>query len=148
MHLLCLILLMSQPLKLMAQHSIPGSLSWITFIQMHNFPLEPNPDTLSFFIVYMSHHIHPKSVRSYLSSLIHKLEPNFPSVHKVCLICLVVKVMKRCMKSRGKAVRRKLPLVVLDLNFIKNRFSFSQSHDDLLFAALITTGFQIGRAHV
>ena len=44
--------------------------SWIAFIQMHNFPLEPNPDTLSFFVVYMSHHIHPKSVRSYLSGLI------------------------------------------------------------------------------
>ena len=49
--------------------------------------------------------------------------------------------MKGCMKSRGEAVRRKLPLAVSDLIFIKNRFSFSQSHDNLLFAALITTGF-------
>ena len=57
--------------------------SWIAFIQMHHFPLEPNPDTLSFFVVYMSHHIRPKSVKSYLSGLVQQLEPDFPSIREV-----------------------------------------------------------------
>ena len=84
--------------------------SWIAFIQMHHFPLEPNPDTLSFFIVYMSHHIWPKSVKSYLSGLVQQLEPDFPSIREVRANRLVVKVMKGCMKMRGQTVRRKLPL--------------------------------------
>ena len=115
--------------------------SWIAFIQMHDFPLEPNPDTLSFFIVYMSHHIHPKSIQSYLSGLVRQLEPDFPNVCEVHLSSLVVKVMKGCMKTRGVTVRRKLPLSVSDLRFIKKRFSSSKSHDDLLFVTLITTSF-------
>jgi hypothetical protein len=110
---------------------------------MHNFPLEPNIDTLSFFIVYMSHHIRPKSVKSYLSGLVQQLEPDFPSVREVRLNRLVVKVMKGCMKSKGVPIRRKLPLSIDDLVFLTNKFSSSQSqhHDDLLFAALISTGF-------
>jgi hypothetical protein len=111
------------------------------FIRMHNFPLEPNIDTLSFFIVYMSHHIWPKSIKSYLSGLVQQLEPDFPSIRDVHLNCLVVKVMKGCLKSRGVAVRRKLPLSIDDLKYIANKYSSSQRHDDLLFAAQISTGF-------
>jgi hypothetical protein len=109
--------------------------SWIAFIKMHNFPLELNIDTLSFFIVYMSHHIRPKSVKYYLSGLVRKLEPDFPSVREVRLSRLVVKVMKGCMKSRGVAVRRKLPLSINDLQFIINKLSSTHLHDDLLFRA-------------
>ena len=115
--------------------------SWIAFIQMHHFPLEPNPDTLSFFVVYMSHHIRPKSVKSYLSGLVQQLEPDFPSIREVRASRLVVKVMKGCMKMRGQAVRRKLPLSLPDLLFISKRFSSSKSHDDLLWTTLVITGF-------
>jgi hypothetical protein len=31
--------------------------SYISFTTTHNFPIDPTPDTLSFFIVYMFHHI-------------------------------------------------------------------------------------------
>ena len=41
--------------------------SYLTFVQIHNFPVKPTPDTLSFFIVFMCHHIKPKSVNTYLS---------------------------------------------------------------------------------
>jgi hypothetical protein len=115
--------------------------SWITFIHMHHFPLEPNPDTLSFFVVYMSHHIRPKSVKSYLSGLVQQLEPDYPSVRAVRNTRLVVKVMKGCMKARGQAVRRKLPLSFDDLVFVNNKFISSKSHNDLLFAAILITGF-------
>ena len=83
--------------------------SWIAFIQMHHFPLEPNPDTLSFFVVFMSHHIQPKSVKSYLSGLVQQLEPDYPSIREIRKCCLVIKVMKGCEKTRGQAVQRKLP---------------------------------------
>ncbi|KAH7869241.1 uncharacterized protein C8R40DRAFT_1176903 [Lentinula edodes] len=42
--------------------------SYIACCTMHSFPLDPTPDTLSFFIVYMSHHIEPRSVGTYLSA--------------------------------------------------------------------------------
>jgi hypothetical protein len=115
--------------------------SWLAFIQMHCFPFEPTPDTLSFFIVYMSHHIRPKSVKSYLSGLVQQLEPDYPSIREVRKNLLVVKVMKGCLKARGQAVRRKLPLSFEDLCFINGKFISSNSHDDLLFAALVVTGF-------
>jgi hypothetical protein len=41
--------------------------SYLDFVKNHNFPIEPTPDTLSYFVVYMSHHIKPNSVDTYLS---------------------------------------------------------------------------------
>jgi hypothetical protein len=29
--------------------------SYLTFVCLHNFPVEPTPDTLSFYIVFMPH---------------------------------------------------------------------------------------------
>lgn len=43
--------------------------SYLNFIWMHDFPVEPTPDTLSFFTVYMSFHIKPNSVDTYLSGI-------------------------------------------------------------------------------
>ena len=41
--------------------------SYLEFCCLHKFPIEPTADTLSFFTVYMCHHIRPSSVDSYLS---------------------------------------------------------------------------------
>jgi len=38
-------------------------------------------------------------------------------------------------------VQRKKPLSIHDVSFITNRFQFSTSHDNLLFTALLVTGF-------
>jgi hypothetical protein len=54
--------------------------SYISFTTTHNFSINPTPDTLSFFIVYMSHHINPRSVATYLSGISQQLEPYFPSI--------------------------------------------------------------------
>jgi hypothetical protein len=54
--------------------------SYLTFIRIHDFPVEPTPNTLSFFTVFMCHHIKPDSVDSYLSGICQQLEPYFPSV--------------------------------------------------------------------
>ena len=55
--------------------------SYLTFVRMHDFPVEPTADTLSFFTVYMCHHIKPSSVDNYLlqfSFLVPFLSPFVP----------------------------------------------------------------------
>ena len=49
---------------------------FLTFCKLHSFPLDPTPETLSFFIVFMSHHIKPHLVMQYLSSIINSLKPS------------------------------------------------------------------------
>src|SRR5437016_1969194 len=56
--------------------------SYLNFVCLHDFPVDPTPDTLSFFTVYMSHHIKPDSVDTYLSGICQQLEPFFPDVRK------------------------------------------------------------------
>jgi hypothetical protein len=52
--------------------------SYLAFTRLHNFPTEPTEDTLSFFVVFMSRHINPRSVSTYLSGIAQQLEPFFP----------------------------------------------------------------------
>ena len=123
-------------------HSYGSALnSWLAFTRMHDFSIEPNPDTLSFFIVYMSYHISPRSVKTYLSGLVQQLEPNFPSVREVRASRLVVKTMKGCLKTRSQAIQRKLPITVHNLQLLVDRLPPSPDHDDLLFCTLLSTGF-------
>ena len=56
--------------------------SYLEFVKNHSFPIDPTPNTLSFYAVYMSHYIKPSSVDSYLSDICQKLEPFFPDVQK------------------------------------------------------------------
>lgn len=57
--------------------------SYVAFWCSHNFPIDPTPDTLSFYTVYMAHHIKPSLVDSYLSGICNKLEPLYPDVCKI-----------------------------------------------------------------
>jgi hypothetical protein len=57
-------------------------ISYLTFCKIHNFSIEPTEETFSFFIVYMSTHTKPNSVKSYLSGICNQLEPFFPDVQK------------------------------------------------------------------
>ena len=45
--------------------------SYLTFVCLHNLPVEPNADTLSFYTVWMCHHIKPDSVQCRHISLWH-----------------------------------------------------------------------------
>ena len=89
--------------------------SWIAFTEMHQFPIEPTSDTLSFYIVYMSHYISPRSVQSYLAGLVQQLEPDFPQIREIRASPLITKVMKGCINMRAKEVRRKRLLSMHDL---------------------------------
>ena len=115
--------------------------SYLTFVRLHNMPVEPTPDTLSFFTVFMSHHIDPKSVSNYLSGICQQLEPYFPNVRPSRHSPLVDRTMKGCLRLRGKAVTRKRALTFSDLYTVLQKLSNSVNHDDLLFKSMLLTGF-------
>jgi len=115
--------------------------SWLSFVNMHGFSFEPTQDTLSFFVVYMSHHISPRSVKSYLSGIVQLLEPDFPSIREIRSSKFINKIMKGCLKSHSQPIRRKDPLSVQDLRIVREKYQHSPSHNDLLFATMVFTGF-------
>jgi hypothetical protein len=115
--------------------------SFLTFVRLHDFPVEPTPDTLSFFIVFMSHHIDPASVKNYLSGICQQLEPYFPDVRKNRLSQLVVRTMTGCLRLKGSAAKRKRALTLSDLIRVLSDLLPSASHDDKLFLAMLFTGF-------
>ena len=115
--------------------------SYLTFVRIHNFPVEPTPDTLSFFIVFMCHHIKPDSVDTYLSGICHQLEPYFPSVRSIRNSMICKRTLAGCKRLRGTPTKRKRALTKDDLHRVVSHYSDSMSHDDLLFVSLLLTGF-------
>jgi hypothetical protein len=115
--------------------------SYLTFVRLHDLPVEPTPDTLSFFTVFMSHHIDPKSVSSYLSGICQQLEAYFPNVRHARNSPLVERTMKGCLRLHGSAVKRKRALTLSDLSIVFQSLSSSHNHDDLLFLAILFTSF-------
>jgi hypothetical protein len=72
--------------------------SYITFCNLHNLPIDPTPDTLSFFVVFLSTYIKPDSVNSYLSGICRQLEAFFPDVRLHRRSLLVSRTMAGCMR--------------------------------------------------
>ena len=54
--------------------------SYLTFCKLHDLPVEPTPQTLSYYTTFQCFHINPKSVDSYLSGICNQLEPYFPDI--------------------------------------------------------------------
>ena len=115
--------------------------SYLTFVRIHNFPVEPTLDSLSFFTVFMCHHIKPDSVDSYLSGICHQLEPYFPRVRDIRKSMLCKRTLIGCKRLRGVPTNRKRALTMSDLHLVINHYSNSQFHDDFLFVSQIVTGF-------
>jgi hypothetical protein len=115
--------------------------SYLSFVRMHHFPVEPTPDTLSFFTVYMSHHIKPSSVDNYLSGICQQLEPYFPSVREARKSMVCKCTLTGCKRLRGAPTRRKRALSMDDLHLVVQHYSQSQDHDDRLFVTQLLTGF-------
>jgi hypothetical protein len=115
--------------------------SYLTFVRNHNFPVEPTADTLSFYATYMAHHINPRSVVSYLSGISQQLEPYFPGVREARKSPLVERTLKGCQRLKGVATKRKRALAISDLLHVVNDLKSSTQHDDLLFLAILLTGF-------
>ncbi|KAF8585603.1 hypothetical protein K439DRAFT_1615876 [Ramaria rubella] len=115
--------------------------SYLTFVKLHGFAVEPTIDILSFYIVYMSHHIKPQSVGSYLSGICNLLEPHFPNVHELRKHQLVVHTLNGMKKLRGAhPPARKWPISDSDLLCLLDHYA-SPSYDNLLFIMMLLTGF-------
>ena len=115
--------------------------SYLNFVKLHDLAVEPTPETLSFFMVYMCHHINPRSVNSYLSGISQQLETHFPSVKEARNSTLVRRTLQGCMRMKGTATVRKRALTIDDLHVVVDHYSTSLLHDDLLFVAMLITGF-------
>ncbi|KAF9001441.1 hypothetical protein BDZ89DRAFT_968319 [Hymenopellis radicata] len=115
--------------------------SYLSFCSIHQMPVTPTIDTLSFFVVYMSAHIQPRSVGSYLSGISNKLEPYFPEVRANRSSYLVKRTLAGCLKMHGTPVKRKLPLSRNHVLAAITSLTPSSTHDDILFVAMLCTGF-------
>ena len=115
--------------------------SYLSFCKIHNVPIEPTEETLSFFVVYMSTHIKPDSVNSYLSGICNQLEVYFPNVRKNRNSILVSRTLAGCRRRFGTPTQRKQPLSSHDLRKVLSRIGSSKSHDNQLFLAILFTGF-------
>lgn len=114
--------------------------SYLAFCRRHNLPYEPTPDTLSLYVVYESHHINPRSVKSYLSGICNSLETLFPGVRAARNSPIVCNTLAGRLKMGQHSISRKRPLSRADVGRAIAQCS-SGSHDDLLFGALLGSGF-------
>jgi len=108
---------------------------------MHNYPLDPTPDTLSLFTVYMCHHIKPDSVGTYLSGICHQLEPYFPDICSSRNSALVHRALQGCKRMQAVPTSRKWALTIEDLETVVDKLSSSIDYDDVLFLTQLLTRF-------
>ncbi len=115
--------------------------SYITFCKIHNFPVKPTADTMSYYTVFMSSHIKPDSVSSYLSGICNRLENFFPDVREVRNSPMVSRTLKGCKRLKGSAVNRKSPLSQDNICHAIKKLGQSSDYDDCLFLTILVTGF-------
>ena len=115
--------------------------SYLNFVRMHDFPVKPTANTLSFFTVYMCHYINPRSVNTYLSGITQQLEADFPTIKEAWNSALVCRTLQGCMRMKGRTTVRKHTLTTDDLHLVVNHYRNSTLHDDLLFVSVLQTGF-------
>jgi len=116
--------------------------SYLNFCRLHHRAVEPTEDTLSFFVIWMSHHIEPCSINSYLPGIINRLDTHFSHVQEVQKLLLVCCTLKGCKQCLSKPVQHKQPLTLDDLALVVDALRPSQAYDNLLFLTLLITGFK------
>ncbi|KAH8930080.1 hypothetical protein BT69DRAFT_1189312, partial [Atractiella rhizophila] len=114
--------------------------SYIQFCQLHHFPLTPSSDTLSFYIVFMSHYVKPQTIKSYLSGIASFIEPYFPDWHTVRRSRLVKMTLAGTFKRFQSPANRKRPLMESDLLSLFDSLS-SNTYDDILFKCIVSIGW-------
>lgn len=115
--------------------------SYITFCNLHEFPVQPTESTMSYFIVYMCHHIRPQSVDSYLSGICNQLEPYFPNIREIRSSILVARTLKGCKRLKGTTVNRKLPISRDHIQLAIDQYGNSPIYDDKLWLCQFLCGF-------
>ena len=94
--------------------------SYLTFCKLHDFDINPTPETLSLFVTYQSTFINPRSVDSYLSGITNQMEAFFPHVRQNRNSTLVSRTIKGAKRRYGTPLHRKTPLSLEDLEIIYN----------------------------
>ena len=115
--------------------------SYLTFCKLYALPIDPTPETLSYYITFQSVHINPKSVESYLSGICNNLEPFFPDIRSHRVTVLIKRTLKGTRQCHGCATVQKLPLTTTQLCMITNALDQSRDHDNMLFLSIVNTGF-------
>lgn len=116
--------------------------SFINFCQLHHRLIDPTPDTLSYYVVWLSHHIEPRSVDTYLSGIANKLEFMFPEVRAARRSPLVTRTLQGCKRRLSKPIRQKVPIGEHDITRIIEAVGFLPDYDNTLFIAMLITGFK------
>jgi len=116
--------------------------SYINFCQLHHRIIDPTPDTLSYFVVWLSHYIEPRSVDTYLSGICNKLEFMFPNIREVRRSPLVSRTLQGCKRRLSKPIRQKVPIGEHDIARIVNIIGPSPDYDNTLFITMLITGFK------
>lgn len=114
--------------------------SYLNFCKIHNFSVEPTVDTLSFYTVFMCHHIKPDSVDSYLSGICNQLEHLYPDVRSNRKHHLVTRTLAGCKRMMNTPTVRKQPL---EQHHLDTALAFypPSSHDNRLFRIMLLSGF-------
>lgn len=115
--------------------------SYVHFCNLHHFPIEPTPDTLSFYITFASFFVKPQTLSSYLSRICSRLEPHFPACRAARNSFLIAKTLAGIKRHHGSPVSRKDPLMTTDIQLMIDTYGTSVDYDDVLFLAQITLGF-------
>jgi len=114
--------------------------SYLSFVYMHDMPVEPTAETLSLYTVYMCHHIKPDSVDTYLSGICHQLEPYFPDVWQIRKSHLVHQTLDGCKCLQGSPTVQKQALTIADLSMVCDMYSHNHTHN-LLFCTQLCVSF-------
>ena len=114
----------------------------LTFCCLHGFDIEPTQCTLAYYVTFQSSFFNPKSIDSYLSGICNQLESHFPNVQNICKSPMVSWALKGAKRWHGRATTCKLPLTVDNLDTIFNALDTNPSHDNILFATQLLTGFE------
>ena len=115
--------------------------SYLTFCKLHNFDIDPTPETLSLYVTYQSTFINPKSIDSYLSVIANQMESFFPDVWKNCHSALVSRTLKGAKRPHSIPICRKNPLSLEDLKVVHHNLQSSSDHNDLLSVSQLLIGF-------
>ena len=107
--------------------------SYLTFCKLHDFDINPTPETLSLYVTYQSTFINPKSIDSYLSGIANQMEAYFPDICKNQNSALVHWMLKGAKRQHGVPIHWKNPLSLEDHKVVYNDLQSSSVHDDLLF---------------
>ena len=116
----------------MAKGYATGAHDYISFCVKHSLPLNPTPQTLSWYITYTSQFIN--SGPKYLSGACHFLSDLYPSFDTNHSHHFVQTTIASSKKIRADPVKCKLPLWMTHLQAFLKVATRTQNYDDFLFS--------------